>query len=103
MSARYEAHRTVTVVIAPEHSSHVADGLRVIMGSLIGLIVSATIIFFLDGTTAFWIFGLLLCFFVGPVQSASRSFLGRPRRRRFVGTLLRLASRGSGRGRRRQR
>jgi UMF1 family MFS transporter len=50
---------------------------RVIMGSLAGLIVSATIIFFLDGTTAFWIFGLLLCFFVGPVQSASRSFLGR--------------------------
>ncbi|WP_313818044.1 MFS transporter, partial [Citricoccus sp.] len=28
-------------------------------------------------TTAFWIFGLLLCFFVGPVQSSSRSFLGR--------------------------
>jgi UMF1 family MFS transporter len=50
---------------------------RVIMGSLIGLIVSASVIFFLDGTTAFWIFGLLLCFFVGPVQSASRSFLGR--------------------------
>lgn len=50
---------------------------RVIMGSLAGLIISAAIIFFLDGTTAFWIFGLLLCFFVGPVQSASRSFLGR--------------------------
>lgn len=50
---------------------------RVIMASLIGLIVSGAIIFFLDGTTAFWIFGLLLCFFVGPVQSASRSFLGR--------------------------
>ena len=50
---------------------------RVIMGSLLGLIVTATIVFFLDGTTAFWIFGLTLCFFVGPVQSASRSFLGR--------------------------
>jgi MFS transporter, UMF1 family len=50
---------------------------RVILGALVGLIVSATIVFFLDGTTAFWIFGLALCFFVGPVQSASRSFLGR--------------------------
>lgn len=50
---------------------------RVIMGSLIGLIVTASVIFFLDGTTAFWVFGLTLCFFVGPVQSASRSFLGR--------------------------
>lgn len=50
---------------------------RVIMGSLVGLIVTATIVFFLDGTTAFWVFGLTLCFFVGPVQSASRSFLGR--------------------------
>ncbi|VXB80601.1 MFS transporter [Citricoccus sp. K5] len=50
---------------------------RVIMGSLVGLIVAAGVIFFLNGTTAFWIFGLLLCFFVGPVQSSSRSFLGR--------------------------
>ncbi|MFC7403391.1 MFS transporter [Citricoccus sp. GCM10030269] len=50
---------------------------RVIMGSLIGLIAAAAIVFFLNGTTTFWIFGLLLCFFVGPVQSASRSFLGR--------------------------
>lgn len=49
----------------------------VILGSLIGLIVTATVIFFMDGTTAFWVFGLTLCFFVGPVQSASRSFLGR--------------------------
>lgn len=65
---------------------------RVIMGSLAGLIVSGGIVFFLsetlrgsllgweftiEQTTAFWIFGLLMCFFVGPVQSASRSFLGR--------------------------
>lgn len=50
---------------------------RVIMGSLVGLIVTAGVVFFLNGTTAFWIFGLLLCFFVGPVQSSSRSFLGR--------------------------
>ncbi|WP_413544100.1 MFS transporter [Citricoccus nitrophenolicus] len=50
---------------------------RVIMASLIGLIVTASVVFFLNGTTAFWVFGLTLCFFVGPVQSASRSFLGR--------------------------
>ncbi|MGM7671190.1 MFS transporter [Microbacterium sp. A93] len=50
---------------------------RVIMASLVGLIITAAVIFFLDGTTAFWVFGLTLCFFVGPVQSASRSFLGR--------------------------
>ncbi|HEY4614738.1 MAG TPA: MFS transporter [Citricoccus sp.] len=50
---------------------------RVIAGSLAGLLVSGAIVFFLDGTTAFWVFGLVLCFFVGPVQSASRSFLGR--------------------------
>ena len=30
-----------------------------------------------SGTLAFWIGGLALCLFVGPVQSASRAFLGR--------------------------
>jgi len=50
---------------------------RVILASLLGLVVTGAVIFFLDGTTAFWVFGLMLCFFVGPVQSASRSFLGR--------------------------
>jgi MFS transporter, UMF1 family len=29
------------------------------------------------GTTAFWIGGLVLCLFVGPAQSASRSLLAR--------------------------
>ena len=29
------------------------------------------------GQTVFWIFGLALCLFVGPAQSASRSFLAR--------------------------
>lgn len=49
----------------------------VIMASLAGLISVAVILFFLEGPQAFWIFGLVLCFFVGPVQSASRAFLGR--------------------------
>lgn len=49
----------------------------VIMASLGGLIGVAATMYFLDGPTMFWIFGLVLCFFVGPVQSASRAFLGR--------------------------
>jgi MFS transporter, UMF1 family len=63
---------------------------RVILGSLLGLIATAAIVFFLNGTTAFWIFGLLLCFFVGPVQSASRSFLGRLTTERQAGELYGL-------------
>ena len=50
---------------------------RVILFSLLGLIVSALIVFVQNGTIAFWIWGLFLCFFVGPVQSSSRAFLGR--------------------------
>ena len=50
---------------------------RIIVISLLGLIVSAVIIFVQNGTLAFWIWGLFLCFFVGPVQSSSRAFLGR--------------------------
>lgn len=50
---------------------------RIIVASLVGLLVSAVIIFVQDGTLAFWIWGLFLCFFVGPVQSSSRAFLGR--------------------------
>lgn len=50
-----------------------------IVVSLIGLIVCGTAVFvFHDGgQTMFWIFGLLLCLFVGPAQSASRTFLAR--------------------------
>ena len=51
----------------------------VIVASLIGLIVCGGAVFVLHdaGPTAFWIFGLLLCLFVGPAQSASRSYLSR--------------------------
>ncbi|MET1052002.1 MAG: MFS transporter [Mycetocola sp.] len=51
----------------------------VIMASLIGLVVAGLAVFFLHdgGQTVFWIFGLALCLFVGPAQSASRSFLAR--------------------------
>jgi len=50
---------------------------RVIMVSLVGLLVSCTVLLFAEGTTMFWIFGLLLCLWVGPAQASSRSFLAR--------------------------
>ncbi len=51
---------------------------RVIVSSLIGLIVlGGAVLFIGTSQAAFWITGLGLCAFVGPVQSASRSFLAR--------------------------
>lgn len=50
---------------------------RVIMVSLVGLLVSCTVLLFVSGPTMFWIFGLLLCLWVGPAQASSRSFLAR--------------------------
>ena len=51
----------------------------VILFSLAGLVVTGLAVFFArdGGTTAFWIGGLLLTLFVGPAQSASRSYLAR--------------------------
>jgi len=52
---------------------------RIMVFSIAGTIVAglAVFIFHSGGTTVFWIFGLLMCVFVGPAQSASRSFLAR--------------------------
>ncbi|MDJ0339766.1 MFS transporter [Cryobacterium sp. PH31-O1] len=51
----------------------------VIMTALIGLLVSGLAVFFLHdgGQIVFWTAGLALCLFVGPAQSASRTFLAR--------------------------
>jgi UMF1 family MFS transporter len=51
----------------------------VIVASLIGLLVFGLLVFFLatGGQVVFWIFGLALSLFVGPAQSASRTFLAR--------------------------
>jgi len=61
----------------------------VIVWSLTGLMLAGTAIavlgpgertlfgFTWTGDTTFWIFGLTLCLFVGPAQSASRAFLAR--------------------------
>ncbi len=52
---------------------------RVIIFSLISLVSLGLVMFFLHsgGPLVFWIVGLALTVFVGPVQSASRSFLAR--------------------------
>ncbi len=51
----------------------------VIVGSLLGLVISGTMLFILHdgGTMVFWVFGLLLTMFVGPAQAAGRSLLAR--------------------------
>ncbi|MEO7124071.1 MAG: MFS transporter [Lacisediminihabitans sp.] len=51
----------------------------VMVTALIGTVLAAIAIFVFHsgGTTVFWIFGLAMCLFVGPAQSASRSFLSR--------------------------
>ncbi|MFJ2619520.1 MFS transporter [Glutamicibacter sp. NPDC087344] len=49
----------------------------VISGSLIGLLLAGAGVFFSPAATGFWIFGLLLCLFVGPAQAAARSYLAR--------------------------
>ncbi|WP_157000849.1 MFS transporter [Agromyces laixinhei] len=51
----------------------------VIMTALVGLVVSGLLVFFLHdgGQIVFWTAGLALCLFVGPAQSASRTFLAR--------------------------
>jgi UMF1 family MFS transporter len=51
---------------------------HVIIGSLIGLVTAGLAVLFIgDAKTGFWIAGLFLTLFVGPVQAASRSFLAR--------------------------
>lgn len=49
----------------------------VILTSLGLMIIAALALLFLEGPPGFWLFGLILCLFVGPAQSASRSFLTR--------------------------
>jgi UMF1 family MFS transporter len=51
----------------------------VIVVSLVGLIIAGLGVFLAHdlGPNAFWIGGLTLCLFVGPAQSASRTFLAR--------------------------
>lgn len=52
---------------------------RIIVLCLVAMISGGSLLFFLheQGSWVFWSFGLVLCMFVGPVQSASRTFLSR--------------------------
>ncbi|MCU1534905.1 MAG: hypothetical protein JWR53_1386 [Glaciihabitans sp.] len=51
----------------------------IMVGALTGTVIAGLCVFAFHsgGATIFWIFGLLMCVFVGPAQSASRSFLAR--------------------------
>ncbi len=52
---------------------------QIMVWSILLMVVAAMLVFILAplGSWVFWVFGLVLCVFVGPVQSASRSFLSR--------------------------
>ncbi|MDO5746236.1 MAG: MFS transporter [Actinomycetaceae bacterium] len=52
---------------------------KVILGSLLSMILCAMAVYFFHdgGKIVFWTVGMALCVFVGPTQSASRSYLGR--------------------------
>lgn len=51
----------------------------VILASLVGLVVSGSCVFIFAGMgqSAYWMFGLMLCLFVGPAQASSRTFVSR--------------------------
>ncbi|MBD0322935.1 MAG: MFS transporter [Aldersonia sp.] len=49
----------------------------VIVVSLTAMIAVGAVLFMVSGPLPFWVLGLLLCLFVGPAQSASRTFLAR--------------------------
>ncbi|MTI87021.1 MAG: MFS transporter [Balneolaceae bacterium] len=50
---------------------------KTILWSLLGLIIPVIAVLFVRSELWFWIWGLLLGVFVGPVQAASRTFMGR--------------------------
>lgn len=50
---------------------------NVIVGALVGVLIAAVPLLFIQGKTIFWICGLSLCTFVGPAQSAARTYLAR--------------------------
>jgi UMF1 family MFS transporter len=49
----------------------------VIIGSLIALIGTGAVLLVVSGPLMFWIFGLLMCMFVGPAQASARTFLAK--------------------------
>lgn len=49
----------------------------VIVGSLAAMIAVGLVLLVVSGPTAFWVFGLALCLFVGPAQASARTYLAR--------------------------
>lgn len=49
----------------------------VIIAGCLGVIALGLVVFAFDSTVVFWVAGLMICVFVGPVQSASRNLLTR--------------------------
>ncbi|WP_186628175.1 MFS transporter [Rhodococcus sp. BP22] len=49
----------------------------VIVLSLASMIFAGVVLLFVSGPLMFWVFGLVLCLFVGPAQSSSRTYLAR--------------------------
>lgn len=49
----------------------------VIVVSLASMIFAGVVLLFVSGPLMFWVFGLVLCLFVGPAQSSSRTYLAR--------------------------
>ena len=50
---------------------------RVITVSLLAMLTAGVVLLFVQSTAGFWVFGLVLVLFVGPAQSASRTYLVR--------------------------
>ncbi|MEF2232359.1 MAG: MFS transporter, partial [Pseudodesulfovibrio sp.] len=61
-----------------------------ILAALAGLIVPGALILLVESKTLFWIFGLGLGIFVGPVQASSRSYLARAAPQEVRGELFGL-------------
>jgi len=55
----------------------VSGSKKTIVGALVGLIIPVVAVLFVESETWFWVWGLLLGIFVGPVQASSRTFMGR--------------------------
>ena len=55
----------------------IAGSKKTIVASLIGVIVPVIAVLFVQSSLWFWVWGLLLGIFVGPVQAASRTLMGR--------------------------
>ena len=68
----------VATILAGIFEDHIGAK-QVMLWSLALMVTVGLLVFLLNplGTWVFWVFGLLLCIFVGPVQSASRTYLSR--------------------------